>query len=695
MRRAFTVIELLVAVVVLLAVIIATSKIFNTASKVSSTGEANADVLQQGTVIEAQLRRDLQRICRDGFMAIQCVEVPNGINVGAGGPLLIPDPPLTAADIAAAGGIDEAKRRFPVRCDQLVFFTAGSETSARWAGPGDLVAAGGGQQARVAMVRYGHGVQLPGLPNDPLNDPPQVNSPVRPIITGVVGGARAPIVPWTWTSVASNSRVGWRYGTTIEPDSPRVSPNQPEARQWVLARKATLLADDGGRAIYYPEPIDLALAGTQGASAAPSIFGDRSNTTSQAPSTSDAFSYYQETRDRNWISWSLNVIPSPLLQSGWVDIAASDLDKVRRFIAPTLRLATPLELPPSVEVRSVSAPWTSFSGLAPTAAAPPLGWPRDPSSTDEDWPSTSAITIVGANMPPGGTVASYTTQRDRIMRAVFGTPAAQVVPTGIAPFIGLLGWPRSEKAITNNDRKSEMLASPTLVTNCSSFRVDWTWEAGTGRQVDGAGAIIGKQVRELPNGSIVPVRVVTGLGYDQSNVGNLWVLRGFEPFAVSPWPAVDRDPPVRAGGQPWFGLPYDPVTGVPSANTGVTLAQQSQAMPIVPHLMPGPEPPFEYTNSHMRVVAKSIEGDESVSFPNNPSAITRPLPGVRAYTAVFGFNQEEAYVVTPDGTIVLRDDYTPWPTQIRITATIHDPRLVLDRGREFQFVIDVPKRRKD
>ena len=54
MRRAFTVVELLIAVVVMLAVIIATSKIFNTASKVSSTGEANADVLQQGTVIEEQ-----------------------------------------------------------------------------------------------------------------------------------------------------------------------------------------------------------------------------------------------------------------------------------------------------------------------------------------------------------------------------------------------------------------------------------------------------------------------------------------------------------------------------------------------------------------------------------------------------------------------------------------------------------------
>jgi hypothetical protein len=672
MRRAFTVIELLVAVVVLLAVIIATSKIFNTASKVSSTGEANADVLQQGTVIEEQLRRDLQRICRDGFMAIQCVEVPNNVNVAAGGPLLNPQLPATAT----------------LRCDQLVFFTAGSETSARWAGPGDLVAAGGGQQARVAMVRYGHGVQMPGLPNDPVNDPPQVNSPVRPIITGVVGAARAPIVPWTWTSVASNSRVGWRYGTTIEPANPRVSPNQPEARQWVLARKATLLADDGGRAIYYPEPIDLALAGTQGASAAPSIFGDRSNTTSQAPNTSDALSYYQETRDRNWISWSQNVIPSPLLQSGWVDVAASDLDKVRRFVAPTLRLATPIELPPNVEVRSVSAPWTSFAGLAPSAAAPPLGWPVDTTSPDEDWPAATQVTVIGANMPPNGTVTSYSTQRDRIMRGVFGTPATQAVPTGIAPFVGLLGWPRSEKAATNNDRKSEMLVSPTLVTNCSSFRVDWTWEAGTGRQVDGAGAIIGKQVRELPNGSIVPVRVITGLGYDQSNINNLWVLRGYEPFATAPWAAVDRDPPSRSGGQPWFGLP--------DASTGVTLAQQS--MPIVPHQELGGGAPFEFTNRHMGVVAQSIEGVGGAVFPGNPAAITTPLsgaPGVRAYTAVFGFNQEEAYVVTPDGTIVLRDDYTPWPTQIRITATIHDPRLVLDRGREFQFVIDVPKRRKD
>ena len=39
----------------------------------------------------------------------------------------------------------------------------------------------------------------------------------------------------------------------------------------VLARKAVLLADDGGRPIYYPEPGSLTMAAIQGASSATSI----------------------------------------------------------------------------------------------------------------------------------------------------------------------------------------------------------------------------------------------------------------------------------------------------------------------------------------------------------------------------------------------------------------------------------------
>ena len=663
MRRAFTVVELLIAVVVMLAVIIATSKIFNTASKVSSTGEANADVLQQGTVIEEQMRRDLERLCRDGYMAIQCVAVRNDVNQvispAANAPLL--NPQLDANAI--------------LRCDQVVFFTAGTETSARWAGPGDLVSGGGGQQSRGARVFYGHGVQFPSLPNDPTSNPPgsNPNSIIKPIITGVspAPSGLKQVVPWTWFDPLTY-QLGWQFGTTTQTAGPRVLANQPEARQWVLARKSVLLSDDGGRPIYYPEPSNLTLAGTQGPSSAPSIFGDRSYT---GAAGSDP-SYFQEMRDRNRISLSTNLIPSPVMQSGWVDVAASDFGKVRREMSPTLRLQTPLAVGGgAVSLSSMSVPFNT-----PGVGVAPISWPIGAGAPA--WPSGSAIVAVGNNMDAGA-IGGFSTQRDRIMRGTFGIPAASAVSNTF----GLLGWPRSEKSIGNTDRKSEMLTSPTLVTNCSTFQVDWTWEPLTGRQTDSSGAVLPVTARlsigAAPTYAITPT--ITTL------------LRGYEPFAFS-WPANAEDPTQRVRQQPWFGFPDsgDGTVVIPaSQQLGVALAQDTSVMPDVPN--GGSTTTTVRTNFHMRAVAQAIEGTAGAGA-NSPAAILAPFGTnvpVRVYTAVFGFNQDEAYAVTPDGFIVAREDYTPWPTQIRVTATIHDPRLVLDRGREFQFVLDVPKRRKD
>jgi competence protein ComGC len=663
MRRAFTVVELLIAVVVMLAVIIATSKIFNTASKVSSTGEANADVLQQGTVIEEQMRRDLERLCRDGYMAIQCVAVRNDVNQvispSANAPLL--NPQLDANAI--------------LRCDQIVFFTAGTETSARWAGPGDLVSGGGGQQSRGARVYYGHGVQFPSLPNDPTSNPPgsNPNSVIKPIITGVspTPSGLKQVVPWTWFDPLTY-QLGWQFGTTTQTAGPRVLANQPEARQWVLARKSVLLSDDGGRPIYYPEPSNLTVAGTQGPSSAPSIFGDRSYT---GAAGSDP-SYFQELRDRNRISLSTNLIPSPVMQSGWVDVAASDFGKVRREMSPTLRLQTPLPVGGgAVTLSSMSVPFnTPGNGVAP------ISWPVGAGAPA--WPSGSAIVAVGNNMDTGA-INGFSTQRDRIMRGTFGIPAT----TNISNTFGLLGWPRSEKSIGNTDRKSEMLTSPTLVTNCSTFQVDWTWEPLTGRQTDSSGAVLPVTARlsigAAPTYAVTPT--ITTL------------LRGYEPFADT-WPANAEDPTQRVRQQPWFGFPDsgDGTVVIPaSQQLGVALAQDTAVMPDVPN--GGSTTTTVRTNFHMRAVAQAIEGTVGAAA-NSPGAILAPFGAgvpVRVYTAVFGFNQDEAYTVTPDGFIVAREDYTPWPTQIRVTATIHDPRLVLDRGREFQFVLDVPKRRKD
>ena len=693
MRRAFTLVEMLVAVILLVAIIVASGKIFSSARQVSSLGEASADVLQQASLLREQLQRDLDRISRDGYLAIQCVAVRNDINRtwSAGAPLLNP---LLDADAI-------------VRCDQMVFFTSGLETSARWAGPGDLATAGGGQQSRGARVYYGHGIQLPGLRNNPL-DPPDpfaagAANPeqrrVRPIITGVsptpavTNGARMkPIVPWTWWDPAAGQgyRAGWRYGSTTEATAgaPRVSANQPEARQWVLARKAVLLADDGGRSSYFPDPVfpgGATLADRQGASAASSVFGDRSYTAPSATETGspDSESFYQGLRNRNRIPESARLIPSPFLQSGWVDIAASDLGKIRRVVAPNLRLGTAVDFCDEPFLRSLVVP---FSTVSSTAA--PQSWPTGAGAPT--WPSGETVVVTGNNAD-AVTIARYTTQRDRIMRGTFGTRAIGFIDstTVAGPLPGTLGWPRAERYVPNTDRKSEMLLSSTLLTNCSSFQVDWTWEPLTGRQTDASGRII----------DATP-RVVVDANCGLQRVTPATQLRGFEPFASS-WPAGQDEPTTLIRRQPWFGFPdgYQGTASGPFAipldqRLGVSLAQDRQES--MPDVIGGS--PELRTNYHMRSVAEAIEGLETGTENTQPVAVKAPFGTevpVRAYTAVFGFNQDEAFTVTPEGITVARDDYTPWPTQVRVTCTLHDPRLALERGREFQFVFTVPKRRKE
>ena len=78
--RAFTLVELMVAVGLLLVVIIAVSRIFSTASKVAGLGEAVNDILQETGAIERQIRTDISRIDYDGVLVIQCVAIKNNAN---------------------------------------------------------------------------------------------------------------------------------------------------------------------------------------------------------------------------------------------------------------------------------------------------------------------------------------------------------------------------------------------------------------------------------------------------------------------------------------------------------------------------------------------------------------------------------------------------------------------------------------
>ncbi|MGA0420629.1 MAG: prepilin-type N-terminal cleavage/methylation domain-containing protein, partial [Phycisphaerales bacterium] len=154
--RGFTLVELLVAVLVLLVVILAVGRIFSSSGRVTAYGEATSDLLQEAQAIERQMRRDFANLSADGFLAIQCIEVRNDVNFAVTGQLLDPSRP---AD-------------WLFRADRLICFVDGAIATSAFSPATDIASGGtvgGTPQGAVSRVYYGHGVQFPTAP--PSTDP--------------------------------------------------------------------------------------------------------------------------------------------------------------------------------------------------------------------------------------------------------------------------------------------------------------------------------------------------------------------------------------------------------------------------------------------------------------------------------------------------------------------------------------------
>ena len=281
-NRAFTLVELMVAVGLLLVVIIAVSRIFSTASKVAGLGEAVNDILQETGAIERQIRTDISRIDYDGVLVIQCVAIRNDAN-SSSAPLIDPTRPANAT----------------IRCDQLVFFSKGTQTSARFAGNQDLGPFNGLARSNVSRILYGHGVQLPDLI-------PQGATSSRP---DPIAFSDAPLLPWSFDTVAGGSleyKYWWGGGGGL------TNGTQPEARDWTLARQAILLADDGGDLRRFHKATDIT----------PTTYGNNS-----------AVSLFEQANLETLIT-DANLLPNYNVINSRVDVAATNLNDIRKILAP-------------------------------------------------------------------------------------------------------------------------------------------------------------------------------------------------------------------------------------------------------------------------------------------------------------------------------------------------------------------------
>ncbi|MDA1007736.1 MAG: prepilin-type N-terminal cleavage/methylation domain-containing protein [Planctomycetota bacterium] len=227
--RAFTLTEILVAVVVLVVVIAATAQIFGTASRVAGLGQANQDLLQESSVVERMIRSDLERLATEGYMVVQGIAVRNDAQRMY--PTADPNAPLLDAT------------KLPgeyLRADRIVFFATGQEDTTRFLGGRDQGDFGGVPATTLSRISYGHAVQLPDS---------VVAQGASTLRLDPVAFDEGPLTPWSGDNPLNGPSLdtsNWTTGAA----GPRRSGRQPEARDWILARSATLLAHDGGSRVH-------------------------------------------------------------------------------------------------------------------------------------------------------------------------------------------------------------------------------------------------------------------------------------------------------------------------------------------------------------------------------------------------------------------------------------------------------------
>ena len=212
-----------------------------------------------------------------------------------------------------------------------------------------------------------------------------------------------------------------------------------------------------------------------------------------------------------------------------------------------------------------------------------------------------------------------------------------------------VSYPRVEKAAPSTAKIDQMLCAPVLAANCSSFKIEWTWGDGVGRSFSGAGA---------------------GNNPSQTAAVGMFVKSG--------------------AAQPWFGLDNAGANSAvrPVSNSPLFLNFSNGAIPAGDWGAVGL--PLVVDNGASGLVC-SVEGPLNAAEGNKPVwRCSAEQDSKRVYQAVFGFNQDDTTRLNP--LLTQRGPYTPLPSAIRITVRLHDPLGRIEGGRDFQFIVDLPKR---
>ncbi len=485
-HSGFTLLETLVAIAAVVVVAAGLAAVFDSIGKTVAAGRRVSRVNEYGRLLEQQLRRDFDRMARDGVMVIRQqfadVDGDQAFDADLDRVPLFEDQERGNANDAGAW-----RRR---RVDELLFFARGDFQTVRpglsddpaWAPP----------QSGEAMIYYGHGMRT--VPEAVISRSPRVNETNSRARNELTTGTRGHTLGF----------VGANPDTTAP--SRRQNPNV-FANEWILLRQQTLLVEPGvtdraRRAIPgFPflagdPPLLDKDAQVAGQPAAVSVFRSINRATSivetPAPQLDDHLWYVSDAgREGNYDQPASVTEPifGPQLTSGIVDIATTSIEEVRRIVngyAYVTNPSTPLMLSPGEYNAGASVP--PLPGLSFTRSLAQFefnpAWSCFPTKPAfNNWESLDYMHAWLDNLMPGRAVAhvggsvegpinGLDQDYDDVDRGVRIRTEA-----GAADLLDILGLPAPaapDPTIDARRRDRQAMGTSNLVVGCSEFVVDWT-----------------------------------------------------------------------------------------------------------------------------------------------------------------------------------------------------------------------------
>ena len=118
------------------------------------------------------------------------------------------------------------------------------------------------------------------------------------------------------------------------------------------------------------------------------------------------------------------------------------------------------------------------------------------------------------------------------------------------------------------------------------------------------------------------------------------------------------------------------------------------------------EAPFEYVLIPKPAWSERYEGMEEVALGEDDLDLDSYWDDnnrILRYSVVFSLNGDNPYISDGNGRPltfngdwpIFRDDYTPWPSALRVSMVLHDSKEVIEGGRTVQFTIPLPRSVQD